>query len=70
MAEMEKLRRIQKDIDDRRRAQEAAEARARAIAAEIARKKEEDRLRAIEERRKRSYIDWFGMDIFEMYELV
>ena len=67
---MEELRRIQEEIEERRRAQEAAEARARAEAEELARKEEEERLRAIEERRKRSYVEWFGMNIFEMMELV
>ena len=67
---MEELGRIYEEIDDRRRAQEAAEGRARAEAAELARKAEEERLKAIEERRKRSHMEWFGMNIFQMMELI
>ena len=67
---MEELRRIQEEIDERRRAQEAAEARARAEAEEQARLEEEARLKAIEEKRKRSYVEWFDMTIQEMMEMI
>lgn len=64
------MRRIQAEIDERRRAQEAADARARAEAEALARKKEEERLRAIEERRKRSYLEFYGMTCVELCDLV
>ena len=68
--EMEEIRKIQKEIEERRRAQEAAEARAKAEAEEQARLAEEERLRAIEEKRRRNYIEWFDMTITEIMELI
>lgn len=63
MAEMEQLRKIQEEIEERRRAQSAAEARARAEAEALARQVEEDRLKALAEKRKRSHVEWFDMTI-------
>ena len=67
---MEELRRIQEEIDQRRRAQEEAEARARADAEELARKQEQERLEALEQKRRRNYIEWFDMRIEAMMDLI
>lgn len=36
----------------------------------MARKAEEDRLKAIEDKRKRSHVEWFDMTIQEMMEMI
>lgn len=69
-AQMNELRKIQKEIEERRRAQEAAEERARLEAEELARLKEIERLKAIEDRRRRTYIEWFDMDTTELMDLI
>ena len=35
-----------------------------------ARQEEAERLKVLEHRKKRSYVEWYGMNIFEMSELV
>ena len=70
MAEMEELRRMQHEIEERRRAQAAAEERERLRREELAQKAEADRLQAIEEKRRRSYIEWFDMDVDAMLEVI
>ena len=37
---------------------------------ELARLKEIERLKAIEDRRRRTYIEWFDMDTTEIMELI
>ena len=70
MAEMEELRRMQHEIEERRRAQAAAEERERLRQEALAQKAEADRLQAIEEKRRRSYIEWFDMDVAAMLDVI